>query len=100
MYTSLNVNSKVTHELLSHIYSFTETMDFVVSTTKVTIGVGQPMPVQFSLPIDMVALELDETFQIILTRQDTQPLGSNQFFMDTLTVTIQDADGKLKLAYN
>ena len=63
----------------------------------VSIRVGQTGLVQFSLPIDMVALEPDKTFQTILTRQNTQPLGPNQFFLDTITVTIQDTDGELKL---
>lgn len=48
-----------------------------------------------ALHIDSIALETEETFQLVLRRADGSPLSGtadNEFFVDTLNVTIIDRE--------
>ena len=49
----------------------------------------------FTLPVDSIALEPDETFQFRLRTTTLVPPGDNIFFLDTVDVTITDAEGEL-----
>ncbi len=58
---------------------------------------GQSAPVSLALRVDNIALEVDEDFELLLTNTDgsrLSPAAENEFFLDTITVTINDTERK------
>ena len=72
-----------------------QTDDFFIETKTVLVS-GSGGLLHVTLRVDGVALEPDETFQLKLT---TNPdlKSEGVFVVDTLDVTIQDPDSKIKL---
>ena len=73
-----------------------------MATTQVEVAASAAQSefndVEFSLNIDGVFQEANETFSIQLTATagSTIPTGIGTFFLDTLSVTIVDSDGEYR----
>ncbi len=72
--------------------STTDSVDYTLNTREVTAQAGRLRAVEFSISVDSVALEGNETFE--LTLEPTTTVASNEFLLDKLTVIIQDSDSR------
>ena len=60
------------------------------------LGVPEPNNVEFSLSVDTIAQESNETFAIVL-RVSSNPLGADATIVDRLEVVIIDSSGRLTI---
>lgn len=80
-------------------YNYLGSRDVYLYNSHTRILPGQAFaPVRFTLPIDKVAQEENETFSLSISGFDYSKLGENYTIIQTLNVTIIDGDGKLSLS--
>ncbi len=70
--------------------------DFIIVTLEARITPTTGDSLQVTFRFDGVVMEPDETFQLRLTTDDPVPTDDNYFFVDTLSIIIQDPDGKFR----
>ena len=72
-------------------------LDFTANQQVILIG-PNPVDVPVVLQVDQHALEQNEQFQLQLQTDDDQmSLQSNEFLLDTITITIVDNDSKYRI---